>query len=701
MNAKFTQILSLLVGLLVLSTSALYAQPANNECSGSIDISSLFDGGTNTSTLFDNTDATNEASDPALANGASCFFEGQINNTVWVSFVGDGNQYDIKSVQCNATNYITNGDTQFALYTGDCAGLTPVTDGCNEDGPGAANGNFFAQVTVSTVAGTTYYLMIDGYADANGSATGEFCLEITPFNVNTVCDAGSMTTTGAVQVNGTTETFDLLVEGFSIPNSPDQGGLYWLFLPSPDAGGGPFAGGGWGRGTSGSDTFTSTINGTVEAMTGTWEVYARATNTLDLNDVCDVTENFLTVLFDATPIVEECIAGTLTTNDTAFVDDVNTTFTITSIDRTIPFDGTVSGGYSWFFYPGPDGTGSGAFSFGIIGSESSTYTADLNGVLDNDLGGTWFVKGQMSSNASDIGDTPIGNAAATVCDVTTDSLTIIFPALDPGPCDAGSFVTTETQIVCPGDQVGVALQAGTDSIPLGGTLGWSFDNSVTGGTGGAVGGTLLTNVSSPAAYDNDLNGILSDNGLSRLEGAFVLRSAVLDAAGAVCSISSDSILVLFGDVVEDLQIIEDGLELTAFPGIDFMDFTYAWSTGEDTQVITVDASGDYTVTITDGIGCTTEATTTLVSTNEAEIVNSLSVSPNPTSGLLNVALDLPASQEVQLSLIDITGKEVMNLAPVTFTSRNFEVDLQDQAAGLYLLRFRIGNDVVTRRIVKK
>ena len=91
MNAKFTQILSLMVGLLMLSASALYAQPANNECSGAIDITSLFDGNTNTSTLFDNTGATNEASDPAVANGAGCFAEGGvfnggvIDNSVWFS----------------------------------------------------------------------------------------------------------------------------------------------------------------------------------------------------------------------------------------------------------------------------------------------------------------------------------------------------------------------------------------------------------------------------------------------------------------------------------------------------------------------------------------------------------------------------------------------------------------------------------------
>jgi len=698
-----------------LSASALYAQPANNECTGATDISALFDGNTNTSTLFDNTGATNEASDPPLSNGAACFFEDAINNTIWFSFVGDGNSYRITTVECTATNYVTNGDTQMALYTGSCAGLTAVPNGCNEDGPGAAPGNFFSEVTLDTEAGTTYYVMVDGFADANGPATGEFCLEVgPPTGPITDCEAGTLLTTGVVQVMGPNETFTIEVDGEIVPNSPTQGQFAWYFDNTNTNGSGGLGGAFWLNVGSGAEAmYNRDLNGILSSngfpiMAGTWEVSGRVWSnaaTTTTTDPCSITSEVLTVLFDEAPIVTDCEAGTLTTTGTVMVDDMNPTFTITSVDRIIPNSPT-QGGYTWFFYPGVDGTGAlgGAFSFGIIASESSTYDDDLNGVLSGNgfapFGGTWHVRGQTSTDGTDI-----NTAAATVCDMTVDSLTIVFPALDPGPCDAGMFVSTETQIVCPGDQAGVALVAGTDSIPLGGALGWLFDNSVSGGTGGVPGGTLLTNGSTPSAWDNDLNGILSGNGFAPLEGAFVLRSVMYtnpaDPGGSICSVSADSILLLFGDVV-DLEIIEDGSDLTAFVGPNFMDYTYAWSTGEMVMTITPPGPDTYSVTATDGLGCETVAEIVYMptSTNEADIVNSLSVAPNPTSGLINVALDLPASKEVQLSVIDITGKEVMNLAPVTFSSRNFEVDLQAQAEGLYLLRFRIGDDVVTRRVVK-
>lgn len=707
MNAKITQFLSLLVGLMVLSASALYAQPANNECSGAIDISALFDGNSNASTLFDNTMATN-VSDPT--NGFACFGEATpiVENSLWFTFTGDGSAYTIRTSDCGSANYIANADAQIATYSGACGSLAPVANGCNEDGPGSGAGNWFSEVTIETVAGTTYYMLVDGFQ----AAAGEFCLLVGPANFITECEAGTLLTTGVVQVMGPTETFTLEVEGEIVPNTPTQGQFAWYFDNTNTNGSGGLGGAFWLNVGSGAEImYNRDLNGILSGngfpvMAGTWEVSSRVWNnaaTTTTTDPCSMSTEFLTVLFDEAPIVTDCEAGTLTTTGTVMVDDANPTFTITSIDRVIPNSPT-QGGYTWFFYPGVDGTGAlgGAFSFGIIASESSTYDDDLNGVLSGNgfapFGGTWHVKGQTSTDG-----TNVNTAGDSVCDITVDSLTIVFPALDPGPCDAGQFVSTETQIVCPGGQAGVALVAGTDSIPLGGSLGWFFDNSVSGGTGGVPGGTLLTNASAPAAYNNDLNGILSGNGFAPLEGAFVLRSVMYtnpaDPGGSICSISSDSILILFGDIV-DLQIIDDSGDLTAFVGPNFMDYTYLWSTGETTITITPPGPDSYSVTATDGLGCETVAELTLVSTNEADIVNNLSVAPNPTSGLINVALDLPASKEVQLSVIDITGKEVMNLAPVTFSSRRFEVDLQGQAEGLYLLRFRIGDDVVTRRVIK-
>lgn len=153
-----------------------------NECADATDLSSLFGqavGEAQTSSLFNNNDATNEASDPTF--GYECFGEPDgggatpsLENTLWYTFTGDGNTYAITSVQCNATDYIDFGDTQIAIYAGDCSNLSSA--GCNEDAPDVnPNGPYPSEVTLATEPGVVYRMMIDGFAGSNG----EFCVEVT------------------------------------------------------------------------------------------------------------------------------------------------------------------------------------------------------------------------------------------------------------------------------------------------------------------------------------------------------------------------------------------------------------------------------------------------------------------------------------------------------------------------------------------
>lgn len=103
----------------------------------------------------------------------ACFFENDpLQHTVWFTFTGDGNRYRVRSVQGSATQYIQDGDTQAALFSGDCA--DPFFVGCVDDeDPGTGKLNFAFEGI--TAPGVEYRLMLDGY----GGFQGEFCLEIT------------------------------------------------------------------------------------------------------------------------------------------------------------------------------------------------------------------------------------------------------------------------------------------------------------------------------------------------------------------------------------------------------------------------------------------------------------------------------------------------------------------------------------------
>ena len=173
--------------------------PANNDCTGAIDISDLFViGSTETSGIFSNEGASVAGSDPA--DGWECFGEPDgsgtgpsLENTVWFQFEVPACQIvgepliSISTNDCDGavTDYIDDGDTQMALYSGTCENLVPVA--CNEDSPDATAGNFFAELQDIVLSPGSYSLLIDGF-NFNGSISeGEFCISVTmdcPFSVS-------------------------------------------------------------------------------------------------------------------------------------------------------------------------------------------------------------------------------------------------------------------------------------------------------------------------------------------------------------------------------------------------------------------------------------------------------------------------------------------------------------------------------------
>ncbi len=156
---------------------------SGENCSNAININSLF--GTTigmpiVSAPYDNTGAS--ASGDPTVDLATCFYlSDPLNHTLWFSFTGNGNRYRIRTVQGTATNYILNGDTQAALFTGNCTSPTFVS--CNDD-ENANNNIFNISFEVNTIAGQEYRLLVDGY----GGAEGQFSLEVTH-----ICEAGQPT----------------------------------------------------------------------------------------------------------------------------------------------------------------------------------------------------------------------------------------------------------------------------------------------------------------------------------------------------------------------------------------------------------------------------------------------------------------------------------------------------------------------------
>jgi hypothetical protein len=167
--------------------------PENDMCDGAFDVNNLFDGALNqtiVSSQFTNTDATGtedvEGVDGCwIDTDAEAGLDYQVDNTVWFTFEGNGEWFNIETSDCNGEAVFENSDTQMAIYTGDnCGNLVPVA--CNDD-IDFDNGNYWSGVNLDTDDGETYFILVDGfnYLDFGGdNTTGDFCIEVTQVFVN-------------------------------------------------------------------------------------------------------------------------------------------------------------------------------------------------------------------------------------------------------------------------------------------------------------------------------------------------------------------------------------------------------------------------------------------------------------------------------------------------------------------------------------
>jgi hypothetical protein len=129
---------------------------------------------------------------------------------------------------------------------------------------------------------------------------------------------------------------------------------------------------------------------------------------------------------------------------------------------------------------------------------------------------------------------------------------------------------------------------------------------------------------------------------------------------------------------------------------------YEWSlggvvvaTGSDV-CYTALANGNYTVTCTNSSGCESDASTSTtvsgVGINEDQLNQAISISPNPTNGLVTIEFE-GLTSELTISLRDLNGRTIET---ITGTS-HVEIDLSDFEAGIYL----IDCDYMGQRIVKR
>jgi plastocyanin len=77
----------------------------------------------------------------------------------------------------------------------------------------------------------------------------------------------------------------------------------------------------------------------------------------------------------------------------------------------------------------------------------------------------------------------------------------------------------------------------------------------------------------------------------------------------------------------------------------------------------------------------------------------LAVSPNPTSGQLNISVNLPENEVINLAIFNTMGQEVLSVSNGKVSNGNYPVDLSNNANGIYYVKMNVKGTIVTKKIV--
>lgn len=133
---------------------------------------------------------------------------------------------------------------------------------------------------------------------------------------------------------------------------------------------------------------------------------------------------------------------------------------------------------------------------------------------------------------------------------------------------------------------------------------------------------------------------------------------------------------------------------------------YNWSTGAQTQTISVNTNGTYFVVVTNGFGCTgsdtIQVTFTLSTPNEDGSAARVILYPNPTADMVYISIENLQAKRLSIELLDMSGRVISNdfienPSPV-FTH---SINVYMLPAGAYMIRLttEYGTDML--RLIKK
>jgi hypothetical protein len=292
----------------------------------------------------------------------------------------------------------------------------------------------------------------------------------------------------------------------------------------------------------------------------------------------------------------------------------------------------------------------------------------------------------------------LANNDVITCVLTSDAL-----------CVVGSPATSNS----------ITMQVNAGSAPVTVTVNATPNDTVCSGTSVTLTATPGNGGSSPDyAWERNGNIIAGEvSSVLTIPGASVINGDVYTVI-----LTSNSLCILGDSIAETSATV--GVNNKPTPGfqtnisgntVNFVNITsavpaatYLWRFGDNTTSTdanpahTYAGPGNYTVKLiaTNACGVDSISNSVIINVGIANnyLSGNISVYPNPGNGLLSLGFDLLEKDDLVISLLDISGKEVYRQEALTIQKEEVKLDLTHLSQGMYLLKVNGNNGNYSERI---
>ncbi|MCP4365055.1 MAG: T9SS type A sorting domain-containing protein, partial [Planctomycetes bacterium] len=209
---------------------------------------------------------------------------------------------------------------------------------------------------------------------------------------------------------------------------------------------------------------------------------------------------------------------------------------------------------------------------------------------------------------------------------------------------------------------------------------------------------IINNASSSTDVQTACDTYTWIDGITYTESNNTATHTIPNAAGC------DSIITLNLTINKiDSSVTSNGVELTATES----GATYQWLDcpemtpidGATEQSYTATANGDYAVVVTVGDCSDTSACVNIntVGVSENNLINELSIYPNPTKDLFTVNFN-NFDSDSRIIICTVIGNEIINQQII---DNKTIIDLKNYSKGIYFVKIKNGNNTLTKKIMKQ